>query len=400
MQVVNYPPLLSIIIVNYNVKYFLEQCLYSVQRAITGTGLAAEVIVVDNNSSDESVAFLQPKFPAITFIVNKDNVGYARANNQGWQQASGNYILFLNPDTIISEDSLHQSLALLDGDTTIGATGIRMIDGSGRFLPESRRGFPTPLVSFYKLSGLTALFPRSKTFARYYMGHLPENKNHETDVLAGAFMLVRKKLLQQLGGFDEQFFMYGEDVDLSYRLQKAGYKNMYLASSSIIHFKGESTQKDFKYVQLFYTAMSLFVKKHYRRQSWWMALLLQLAIWCRAGLSFFKKLFGSSNSSAASYETLVVGGTAEIAAAVDILSRANDARRNIQTRAFGEDIETTDKKAVTTEIVFCAGYASYKDIITQLQQLPHGIVARFHTSGSSSIVSSISKNTGGEVLIA
>lgn len=390
--------MVSIIIVSYNVKYFLEQCLYSVQKAITG--LAAEVIVVDNNSSDESVAFLQPKFPSITFIVNKDNVGYAKANNLGWRQATGDYILFLNPDTIISEDSLQQSLTLLDGDATIGATGIRMIDGSGRFLPESRRGFPTPLVSFYKLSGLAALFPRSKTFARYYMGHLPEDSNHETDVLAGAFMLVRKKLLQQLGGFDEQFFMYGEDVDLSYRLQKAGYKNMYLATGSIIHFKGESTQKDFKYVQLFYRAMSLFVKKHYRQQSWWMALLLQLAIWCRAGLSFFKKLFAPSSKSTASYETLVVGAAAEVAAAIDILSKAGDAKRNIQTKAFGEEREAPGKKVIITEIVFCAGYASYKNIITQLQQLPHGIVARFHASGSSSIVSSTSKNTGGEVLMA
>lgn len=390
--------MLSIIIVSYNVKYFLEQCLCSLQKAVAG--LTTEIIVIDNNSPDNSVAYLQPKFPGIVFVSNKNNVGYAQANNQGWQQATGEYILFLNPDTIISEDSLHQSLMLLQ-QTTTGAVGIRMIDGSGRFLPESKRGFPTPVVSFYKLSGLTALFPRSKTFARYYLGHLPEHSNHEADVLAGAYLMTKKSLLQELGGFDEQFFMYGEDVDLSYRLQKAGYKNMYLATATIIHFKGESTRKDFKYVRLFYKAMSIFVKKHYHRQSWWMGILLQFAIWCRAGIAFLRNLFSRKagpGKKKDSITTIIAGTTSETMEAIAILNKSTGIKRNIKTTTPGIDIMDVCYSQRADEIVFCAGTLSYKEIIEQLQRLPKDVTARFFATGSSSIVGSSSKNKEGEAL--
>jgi O-antigen biosynthesis protein len=276
---------LSVIIVNYNVKYFLEQCLHSVQKACRGIG--AEIIVADNNSTDGSRAYLEEKFTAVKFIWNSDNTGFAKANNLALEKAQGEFILFLNPDTIIAEDSIEKCIQFFDLNKAAGALGIRMVDGSGNFLKESKRAFPSPLTSLFKLSGLARLFPRSKIFARYHLGHLPEGENHEVDVLAGAFMMMPKKILDEIGNFDERFFMYGEDVDLSYRIQEAGYKNYYFAESIIIHFKGESTKRgSLNYVRLFYKAMSLFVKKHYSgSKAGFFIFFIQTAIIIRAFFS-------------------------------------------------------------------------------------------------------------------
>ena len=281
---------LSVIIVNYNVKYFLEQCLYSVQKACLGTD--AEIIVADNNSTDGSKDYLEQNFPAVNFIWNSENAGFAKANNLALKKAKGEFILFLNPDTILSEDSIEKGLQFFATNKMAGAIGIHMIDGSGNFLKESKRAFPSPLTSLFKLSGLARLFPRSETFARYHLGHLSEKENHEVDVLAGAFIMMPKKVLNEIGNFDEQFFMYGEDVDLSYRIQKAGYKNYYFAESTIIHFKGESTKRgSLNYVRLFYKAMSLFVKKHYSgSKAGVFIFLIQTAIITRAFFSALGKL--------------------------------------------------------------------------------------------------------------
>lgn len=224
----------------------------------------AEIIVADNNSTDGSRDFLEPLFPRVNFIWNSSNEGFAKANNRALAAAKGEYILFLNPDTLVPEDCFEKGMDFLRSNDRAGAMGIKMIDGSGNFLKESKRAFPSPLTSLYKLSGLSMLFPRSKTFAKYHLGHLDENENQEIDVLAGAFMMIPGKILKEIGNFDERFFMYGEDVDLSFRIQKAGYKNYYFAGSNIIHFKGESTKRgSLNYVRLFYQAMNLFVKKHY-----------------------------------------------------------------------------------------------------------------------------------------
>ncbi len=276
---------LSVIIVNYNVKHFLEQCLHSVLKAVKG--IQAEVLVIDNNSTDGSTAYLKPMFPAIHFIVNTENLGFAKACNQGLRNATGKYILFLNPDTIVPEDCFQQCIAFLAAHPDAGALGIKMMDGSGQFLKESKRAFPGPTTSLYKLFGLSKLFPRSRTFSKYHLGYLDENKNSEVDVLAGAFMLLKKEVLDKIGGFDEIFFMYGEDVDLSYRIQKAGYRNYYFAGSSILHFKGESTKKGtLNYVRMFYNAMSTFVRKHYGgSRAGIFNLLIHLAIWFRAILT-------------------------------------------------------------------------------------------------------------------
>jgi len=283
---------LSVIIVNYNVKHFLEQCLCSVQKAIAG--ITGEIIVVDNYSADNSIDYLRPKFPAVQFIANAGNLGFAKGCNIGLKYSKGNFILFLNPDTLVPEDCFQKCIQFLESHADAGALGIKMLDGRGKFLKESKRSFPSPMTSLYKLFGLSKLFPRSKVFSRYHLGYLDENENHEADVLAGAFMMVKKEVLENVGSFDEIFFMYGEDVDLSYRIQKAAcpftggnYKNYYFAESSIIHFKGESTRKgSMNYVRMFYNAMSIFVRKHYSgRRAGVFNFLIHIAIWIRAFLS-------------------------------------------------------------------------------------------------------------------
>ncbi|HEU0111786.1 MAG TPA: glycosyltransferase [Flavisolibacter sp.] len=280
---------LSIIIVNYNVKYFLEQCLYSVLKACKE--IESEILVVDNHSTDGSLDYLQPKFPGVQFIKSENNQGFGKACNKGLGLASGDYILFLNPDTIVSEDSFTTCISFFETQPDCGAVGVQMIDGSGRFLKESKRSFPSPVTALYKLSGLALSFPKSKVFGRYHLGHLNENENHEVDVLAGAFMMIPKKVLEKTGAFDEAFFMYGEDVDLSYRIQKSGYKNFYVAETNIIHFKGESTKRgSLNYIRLFYQAMSLFVRKHYGdSKAGFFNASIQLAIWVRASITALAK---------------------------------------------------------------------------------------------------------------
>lgn len=281
---------LSIIIVNYNVRHFLEQCLNSVYQAIDG--INAEVFVVDNNSVDGSVAMVRDKFPAVICLANTVNVGFAKANNLAIKQAKGEYVLLLNPDTVVQEDTFSKCLNYMDSHLETGGLGVRMIDGKGNFLPESKRGLPTPMVAFYKLSGLIKLFPKSKRFAHYYMGHLSEFETNTVEILAGAFMLMRKKVLDEVGLLDEQFFMYGEDIDLSYRIIKGGYTNTYFADTQIIHYKGESTKKgSLNYVFIFYQAMEIFAKKHFSKgQARLYGTLINMAIWMRATLSFSSRL--------------------------------------------------------------------------------------------------------------
>jgi len=249
----------------------------------------AEVIVVDNNSIDASIPYLQPLFPGIRFISNAENLGFAKANNQALALSSGEYVLFLNPDTLVPEDSLHVCLAFIKEHPKAGALGVRMLDGKGRFLAESKRAFPTPIVSLYKLVGLAALFPRSGVFNKYALGDLDEQQNHEVEVLAGAFMLVNKKLLDELHGFDESYFMYGEDIDLSFRIKQAGRQNHYFAGTSIIHFKGESSRRgSLAYVRFFYSAMLIFVQRHYRAK--WFAYFIRFAITCRAIIAVLDRI--------------------------------------------------------------------------------------------------------------
>lgn len=276
---------LSVIIVNYNVKLLLEQCLLSVMIASANT--VTEILVVDNDSADGSVDYLQPLFPTVNFIRNTHNEGFSKANNQALALARGKYILFLNPDTEVPQDCFEQCISFLEIHPDAGALGVKMVDENGTFLKESKRGFPSPMVSLYKLTGITAMFPRSRYFAAYYLGHLDENQSHKVEVLSGAFMWIKKEALDKTGEFDERFFMYAEDIDLSYRLVQAGYANYYFSGTTILHYKGKSTRKDFKYVKLFYLAMSQFAKKHYGNSLF--TALLDAGIWARAGVEIIKK---------------------------------------------------------------------------------------------------------------
>ncbi len=282
---------LSVIIVNYNVEHFLEQCLYSVRRALQH--VEGEVIVVDNNSIDGSMRMVKKKFPEVKLIENKDNKGFSKANNQGIRIAAGEYILLLNPDTVVEDDTFSSVVGFMDEHTDAGALGVKMVDGSGKFLPESKRGLPTPEAAFYKMFGLSKLFPRSKRFSKYHLGHLDENEVHEVEILAGAFMLIRKKVLDEIGLLDETFFMYGEDIDLSYRVIKAGYKNYYFPKTRIIHYKGESTKKSsVNYVLVFYNAMVIFARKHFtHKNARLFAQLINIAIYFRAFLAILSRLW-------------------------------------------------------------------------------------------------------------
>ncbi|MCX6268285.1 MAG: glycosyltransferase [Bacteroidetes bacterium] len=282
---------LSIVIVNYNVKYFLEQCLHSVQNAIAG--IDAEIFVVDNDSVDGSVKMVKDKFPEVHLIENKENKGFSSANNQAIRKSKGEYVLLLNPDTIVEDDTLRKVVDFMDQHPDAGGLGVKMLDGKGKFLPESKRGLPYPSVAFFKVFGLSSLFPKSRLFSSYHLGYLDKDKTHVVDVLAGAFMLLRKKVLDKIGLLDEEFFMYGEDIDLSYRITKAGYKNYYYAGTRIIHYKGESTKKgSLNYVFVFYNAMIVFARKHFSKENARaFSVMINIAIYFRAFISILTRFF-------------------------------------------------------------------------------------------------------------
>ena len=285
---------LSIIIVNYNVKHYIEQCLHSVFTSISHADLEAEVFVVDNASTDNSVGYLQEQFskkefPHLHIIANARNVGFSRANNQAVHLASGKYILFLNPDTLIAENTLGECINFAEKQTNFGALGVKMLSDSGKFAKESRRGLPTPWVSFCKMSGLTSIFPKSQKFARYYMSYLDKEQPANIEIISGAFMLTNHEVIKQCGGFDEDFFMYGEDIDLSYRIIKGGYNNFY-HPLPILHYKGESTQKSsYRYVHVFYEAMLIFFRKHYGNLSPVFTLPIKCAIIVRAFIALIQQ---------------------------------------------------------------------------------------------------------------
>ena len=280
---------LSVVIVNYNVVFFLEQCLNSVFAA--SKNLNVQIFVVDNNSVDGSINMLKENFSSVILIENKENVGFSKANNQAIKRANSPYVLLLNPDTVIEEDTFDKCIDFMNSNTDCGGLGLRMLDGKGNFLPESKRGFPSPSVAFYKIFGLSYLFPKSQKFGRYHLGFLSEFEVNEVDVLSGAFMLLRTLTLEKVGLLDEQFFMYGEDIDLSYRIKLGGYKNYYFPETKIIHYKGESTKKSsVNYVFVFYKAMILFAKKHFsNKNANLFSFAINLAIYMRASLSLINR---------------------------------------------------------------------------------------------------------------
>ena len=406
--------LLSIIIVNYNVKYFVEQCLHAVLNATKN--IDAEIIMVDNNSTDGSNNYLKNKFANVSFIWSPENTGFSKANNIALEHATGKYILFLNPDTIIAADCLEKCVSFFDSKYDIGALGVRMIDGAGKYLKESKRGFPSPLTSFFKLSGLAAVFPNSRLFARYYLGHLPENENNYIDVLAGAFMMVKKEILDIIGGFDEAFFMYGEDIDLSYRIQKAGYKNYYFTETTIIHFKGESTKRNtVKYVQIFYGAMSFFVKKHYRGTgATFYTFFINIAIGLKAITHVIKKLFSfksnvNTTNASSPLCTIIVASEEDALQVNNIINEAGaklkilgrvDPTLKVSNNSLGNynQLQQVIRQHKIDNIIFCIRELTVKETIECLQNIKLPVSYNFHFAGSSSIVGSNNKNTSGKFI--
>lgn len=269
---------LSVIIVNYNVRYFLQQCLYSVTQAIEE--IDAQIIVVDNASTDASCSMVKSLFPEVILVENKENVGFSKANNQGVALAQGEYVCILNPDTALAKDTFIKALKFADSKPNLGAIGVQLFDGTGNFLPESKRNLPTPLVSLQKIMG------NSRT---YYANNINPDDQGEVAILVGAFMLLKRKVYQEVGGFDEDYFMYGEDIDLSYKILKKGYKNYYLGNISVLHYKGESTTKDAAYLDRFYGAMQIFYNKHFRQSFGLKKLIL-------AGVQIAKKKAALTNT--------------------------------------------------------------------------------------------------------
>ena len=277
----------TVIIVNYRVKYYLAQCLHSVVKAMEG--IEGQVIVVDNDSQDDSVDFNRQLYPQVQFIENKENMGFARANNVAIRESDSEYVLLLNPDTIVNERLLRDCIDLLDGNPAIGATGVRMLCENGWFAPESRRGVPTPFTAFCKMVGLTRLFPQSRVFGRYYMKYLDEFATTPIEIISGACMFIRRSVLDECGLLDEDFFMYGEDIDLSFRMLQTGKQNYYIPSR-IMHYKGESTHKNsFRYVYVFYEAMYIFFRKHYSNYNWILSIPIRSAIYLKGASEFVSR---------------------------------------------------------------------------------------------------------------
>lgn len=372
-------------------KYFLEQCLYSVKAAISN--MEAEVIVVDNASSDGSVQFLKDQFSWIKFIELNENIGFGRANNVAVKEAEGRYILFLNPDTIVPENAFKASIDFMEERHDAGALGVRMIDGAGNFLPESKRSLPTPVSSFYKLSGLASLFPRSKRFNKYALGHIDERSMAAVDVLSGAYFLCSRKILEKVGGFDEAFFMYGEDIDLSYRISTAGFLNFYFGRVTIIHFKGESAKaKNVQYLKSFYGAMEVFVNKHYRSQGKLLvSYLLKAGVFASAmtsaliqlPLQSFRKIFKSGKK-----RFLFEGDEEAIEEAKQIMAIPQNG---------GFTITNKEVASPSDNLVFCQGTLSFHEIISRVEQNDVANKFYFHAKGSHSVIGSESKDRPGIV---
>jgi GT2 family glycosyltransferase len=354
---------LSIVIVNYNVRYFLEQCLHSVFDACKN--ISSEIIVVDNISHDDSCEMVTKIFPEVKLIANKENVGFSKANNQGVAIANGDYILILNPDTVVAEDTFEQILSFAKKKSNLGILGIKLIDGKGDFLPESKRGIPTPKVSFNKLTGIS-----SKQTGKYYASHLNHNESGVVEILVGAFMLIKRSIYNEVKGFDEDYFMYGEDIDLSYKILKKGYQNYYYSETQIIHYKGESTKRDVKYLKYFYGAMTIFYKKHFKLNIIY-DFLMSFGIQFWYLLKYFK-LKHKENPAKTIKKFIYIGENASTFAKLKTLIKSDLAIHH-------EGIILDDIKANKVDtIIFDNNDMSNKSIISAIQNLKNqGISFRF-----------------------
>ncbi len=388
---------LTIVIVNYNARHFLELALRAVSKAIVG--LDAEVFVVDNNSKDASVQMIKDTFPEVVLICNQENLGFSKANNLGIAQSSGEFVLLLNPDTIVAEDTFVKCLAFMHEQPKSGGLGVKMIDGTGKFLPESKRGLPTPWVSFCKMSGLANLFPKSSIFGRYHVRYLDKDKTHEVPVLSGAFMLLRKSVLDDIGGLDEDYFMYGEDIDLSYQITKAGFKNYYFADAPIIHFKGECTKDELESVRVFYHAMVIFSKKHFKQYQL-LLYVIRFAIFGRVNFELvyralrdkFRFLFCSIVVKEKNLNLVMVGSEFSLQKAEELYKKNNYQVLTKRLIKVGE--EAQDKEV----LVFSALSHDYKAIIEAVLNLKINYPWKILSENGAYLIGKASKDIQEEVL--
>lgn len=366
---------LSVIIVSYNVRHYLQQCLDSLHRSLSGVD--AEVFVVDNHSKDDTVSFLKSLKGNIHFIASNNNNGFAKANNMAIRQTSGEYVLLLNPDTIVGEDTIKDCLAFMDAHKNAGGVGVRMLKCDGSDAMESRRGLPSPMTAFYKMCGLCAKFPKSHRFGKYYMGYLPWDEPAKIEVISGAFCMMRREALSKAGLLDEEFFMYGEDIDLSYRLLKCGYDNWYVPAK-ILHYKGESTQKSsFRYVHVFYEAMLIFLKKHYGHQSFWLTIPIKTAIYLKATFALIRmsseqahKMLGFTSYKRRKTPEYVFIGTADSldkcrkkAEQHGLVARYMAADEKQKPHGHADETSVVAEQSVPVYVVYDTNAYSYKTIL-------------------------------------
>lgn len=377
---------LSVIIVSYNVQFFLEQCLLSIQDA--SKGLKVEVIVIDNNSADDTCENIKSKFPLVSLISNKKNVGFSKANNQGVKIASGEFVLILNPDTIVAEDTFAKILNFAKEKQNLGVLGVKLIDGAGNFAPESKRGIPTPLASFYKLFGISG-----KRTGKYYATHLTEDETGVVEVCSGAFMLLKRATFNEVKGFNEAYFMYGEDIDLSIKLLNSGCQNYYFSNTQVIHFKGESTQKNLKYLKYFYEAMKIFYNKHFR-------LNMVYDFFMKFGIDFwyFLKYFKYNSPRKKKLKKiknyLYLGNNAKL---VSLLEEKGYKVKQVQ-KFNADSLKEIICSNSTDAVLFDNNTILNKEIISLFQQLKNiKVLLKIHPRTSNFIIGSTSPNRRGKV---
>ena len=382
---------LSIVILNYNVRYFLEQCVLSVQKALEN--IEGEIIVVDNASSDDSCAMMQTRFPEITLIRNVGNIGFSKGNNIGVAAAQGEYICILNPDTVVAEDTFVKVLAFAKAQKNLGIIGVKLVDGSGNFLPESKRGIPTPWVAFTKIMGLYRCFPKVSFFTKYYASHLRSNQTGKVDILVGAFMFMSRKVYLEVGGFDENCFMYSDDIDLSYLVLQKGKDNFYFHDTTVLHYKGESTIKDGAYMKRFQQAMRFFYQKHFK-VPFFFELFMQIGIFFFSAL---KRIQGKSKKIKAPNHYLLLSSNDKLVEELEsvlgkkVVFRLFEGEKMVNSCLF--------KTNENVEILLDNSHISFKDCISILESLKNqGFTFKIIPKSSNFLIGSNNNNERGTII--
>ncbi|MFT5963828.1 MAG: GT2 family glycosyltransferase [Flavobacterium sp.] len=383
---------LSVIILNYNVRYFLELCVLSVENALER--IDGEIIVIDNNSSDDSCTMMQQRFPRVKLIQNKENFGFSKGNNIGVEQANGEYICILNPDTVVAEDTFTKVLAFAESKKDLGIVGVKLIDGAGNFLPESKRGTPTPFVAFTKMMGLYKIRLKVEMFGRYYAQHLREDETAKVDILVGAFMLMKRQLYLDLGGFDENCFMYSDDIDLSYRMLQKGKSNYYYHETTVLHYKGESTIRDGVYMKRFQEAMNFFYEKHFKVSAFF-------SIGMKMGISFFSfvKMFqGKPKSKKVPQSFIFYSANMELAQKTTSILGKKVSFHDLKTEKMVISSQIKDETPV--EILLDNHYVSFKECIRFMETIKRvGVTFKILPKNTAFLIGSDNSNERGVVVI-